>query len=107
MADQPNGGFAKTFIPGLIVGLIVGAVLGAVLPPFFEAGSTPALSTGSVTGPSGPREEREPDPVFEEQLEEAGSEAEEAVDGAAGEAAEDMLDNAGDPAPETPEPGEG
>lgn len=37
-----NGGFAKAFLPGLIIGLVVGAVGGAFLAPIIAESSGPA-----------------------------------------------------------------
>lgn len=41
-AQSANGGFAKAFLPGLIIGLVIGSVGGAFLAPIIADGSGPA-----------------------------------------------------------------
>ncbi|GIK18387.1 MAG: hypothetical protein DYG93_07290 [Leptolyngbya sp. PLA2] len=45
---QPQGGFARAFLPGLVLGLIIGAFAGAVIPPMLSGPPAPA------PGPAGP-----------------------------------------------------
>jgi len=46
---QPQGGFAKAFLPGLVLGLIIGAFAGAVIPPMLSGPPAPALGPNGST----------------------------------------------------------
>ncbi|HRQ73490.1 MAG TPA: hypothetical protein PLU35_10720 [Phycisphaerales bacterium] len=82
---QSQGGFAKAFLPGLVLGLIIGAFAGAVIPPMLSGPPAPAPGT---TGPATTPRDREEQPVApaveepeEEVVEQGDQPSEEEPDG--------------------------
>jgi hypothetical protein len=65
--QQASGGFARAFVPGLVLGLVVGAFAGATLPSLLAEQKLPA-HTGDV--PNGIRtdREREEHPIVDPEL---------------------------------------
>jgi hypothetical protein len=51
MSEQKDssGGFAKAFVPGLVLGLVVGAFAGVTLPPILDGSKLPEPKAGDVT----------------------------------------------------------
>ncbi|MFG0259523.1 MAG: hypothetical protein ACF8LK_04140 [Phycisphaerales bacterium JB041] len=68
--QQPTGGFAKAFVPGLVLGIIIGAFAGATLPALLAEKKLPE-HTGVPSGTTRTEREREvppPDTLIDPEL---------------------------------------
>ena len=68
--QQPTGGFAKAFVPGLVLGLIIGAFAGATLPALLAEKKLPEHTgvPSSTTRTDREREALPPDTLADPEL---------------------------------------
>ena len=48
--QQPTGGFAKAFVPGLVLGIVIGAFAGATLPAMLATNKMPEPTGVTANG---------------------------------------------------------
>lgn len=86
--QQPTGGFAKAFVPGLVLGIIIGAFAGATLPALLAEKKLPE-HTGVPSSTNRTDREREAlpptltDPELDPTLDSPPAEGDPATDDAA------------------------
>ncbi len=72
--QQPSGGFAKAFVPGLVLGLVIGAFAGATLPALLGKQKLPEHTGAAANGIHSDRE-REEFPSDADEIFQAGDES--------------------------------
>ena len=98
MPEKAQDGFAKAFLPGLVLGIVVGSVVTAFVMPMLDS-RPPLDDAGHATNPN-PREDRGEPTILDEAQDtiqdaagDTGEEIEDAAD-AIGDAIDDGVDGA-------------
>ncbi len=73
--QQSSGGFAKAFVPGLVLGIVIGAFAGATLPALLAKQKLPEHNGTAATGIHSDRDREEFPPDVAGQLEEGDESA--------------------------------